>query len=824
MPYYSTKIKEGELKNRVREEWFSGYNATREIGNIDFSVYEKADYTLLSQPEPYLWAESKPGDKHNPVESIVQLILTIGKEHTHEKMLQPSLLAAFDAKRICFIEYSSIMHIFSQPWVKWNVTPSDYSTESFQRVLAFLKDTIQRNFIIFEWDKDAVELRQFIRSNFKKGKSKTSRIQVNRTNFTYVYYRWCDEVKDTILIDWEAMKKNGVFDHDFFLADLMSENGVTIRENLAVVLQESRYRVKKDIGGMGFFKEVEFKDNQHAYNQFWNSYERPPKVEYRKYILDRADLLVPQNIREIEGSYYTPKIWVEKSQQYLADTYGELWQEEYYVWDCAAGSGNLMRGLTNRYRVWASTLNQSDVDIMRDSAINNEFNMLPEHIFQFDFLNDSFDDAKVPSSLKEVLSNPQKRKNLIIYINPPYKEHTDAKQAMGTGQNISSLSNTNVTYSRYLSQAGTALRELYAQFLLRIYFELPDTRIACFSTLKHLQASNFRKFRNLFKMELRKAFLVPGFTFDNVEGSFPICFQIWDRADRLYFDNLLVTAFNPQGNPIAETHLTNYDKHNLIIDWIRRYYDKNGDRVGFLIMMGTDVYHNRYINISNRLSENESVKHLYTIITKNNVVEMCVYCAVRNAIDNTWLNNREQYVEPSHNWENDRVFQTDCLIYSAFINNVRGEEGINNWIPFKESDVNSPDTFTSNFFYNLLNGTVEKEPLVTDTQSLFGELDAIEAGEWKPFDYFSEEAKAVYESGKELWRYYMQQKGINVNASLYDIKLYFQGVKKESKKQTLNVNSDDEHYNTLRQQLNRSIDKLRSRIQDRVYEYQFLVK
>ena len=107
--------------------------------------------------------------------------------------------------------------------------------------------------------------------------------------------------------------------------------------------------------------EFYFKDNQRAYNQFWNRYDRPPKAIYQRYILERRDLLVPQDIREVKGSYYTPEQWVRLSQEYLAKVLGEDWQEEYYVWDCAAGSGNLLRGLTNKYNIYASTLDDSDV-------------------------------------------------------------------------------------------------------------------------------------------------------------------------------------------------------------------------------------------------------------------------------------------------------------------------------------------------------------------------------------------------------------------------------------------------------------------------------
>ncbi|MEZ4724887.1 MAG: hypothetical protein R2863_09565 [Candidatus Kapaibacterium sp.] len=40
---------------------------------------------------------------------------------------------------------------------------------------------------------------------------------------------------------------------------------------------------------------------------------------------------------------------------------------------------------------------------------------------------------------------------------------------------------------------------------------------------------------------------------------------------------------------------------------------------------------------------------------------------------------------------------------------------------------------------------------------------------------FSEEATAVFDAGRELWKYYHSQPNVNVNASLYDIREYFQG-------------------------------------------------
>jgi hypothetical protein len=89
----------------------------------------------------------------------------------------------------------------------------------------------------------------------------------------------------------------------------------------------------------------------------------------------------------------------------LADYLGENWQEEYYIWDCAAGTGNLLAGLTNKYNIWASTLDQADVKVMHE-RIEHGANLLENHVFQFDFLNDDF--SKLPQGLQDIINDERK--------------------------------------------------------------------------------------------------------------------------------------------------------------------------------------------------------------------------------------------------------------------------------------------------------------------------------------------------------------------------------------------------------------------------------
>ena len=274
-----------------------------------------------------------------------------------------------------------------------------------------------------------------------------------------------------------------------------------MKEKLFVLLHHDHYKLDRNIDDTGFvaFKEAKFSDGQKAHTQFWNHYSRPPKKEYWDYMVGRRELLMDQDVRERKGSYFTPPQWVELSQQYIAAELGEDWQDEYYVWDCAAGTGNLLNGLQNKYNVWASTLDQADVDVMKD-RISNGAELLESHVFQFDFLNDSFD--KLPEGLREIINDEEKRKKLVVYINPPYKE---APQYGTQGQKAVEQTATNKKYANLLKQGN---RELFAQFFTRIYHEIPSCILAEFSKLKILQGPHFVDFRKFFRAKLGRFFVV----------------------------------------------------------------------------------------------------------------------------------------------------------------------------------------------------------------------------------------------------------------------------------------------------------------------------
>ncbi|MDB2328315.1 hypothetical protein N9V25_04610, partial [Flavobacteriaceae bacterium] len=575
---------------------------------------------------------------------------------------------------------------------------------------------------------------------------------------------------------------------------------VTIRDNLFVVFQNQGYKIAKESLKQMFDSTINLR-NKDTYLKFWKVYKRPPIKEFQDFIIERRDLLVPQDIRERKGAFFTPRIWVELSQKYLADYLGEDWQDEYYIWDCAAGTGNLLAGLTNKYNIYASTIDQADINVMQE-RIKQGANLLENHVFQFDFLNDDF--SKLPNSLQSIINDDEKRKRLIIYINPPYAE-------AGTGQGRGHKKDITLKFEvneKYKPIIGNAVNELFALFMARVYEKIPGIILGQFSTLKFVNGSNFKKFKTYFLAEYKNGFIVPAETFDNVRGKFPIGFTIWDTSIKSKIEIISTDIFDYLRNYVGTKRFYG-NLQTRINQWINQYQDKKNLQIGFLNCSTPDFQNKNYVFIAN-LENNDHRFHLY--ITNENLLEGAVYFTVRHCIDATWINDRDQFLYPNDGWQTDFDFQNDCLAFTLFSgqNKISSKVSINHWIPFKEKDVNAKERFESNFMSDFIEGNIKTE----QNQNLF-EKEIKESSKIK----FSEEAQNVFDAGRNLWKYYHTKTDININGSLIDIREYFQG---RDEKGRMNSRSDDEHYMELISELRNKLNFLADKIKPKVYEYEFL--
>ena len=815
MAKYDLNIREEELKNLVRDDWFGHYDGNKIIGNIDLSVCVPTEPNQLEifDLDFFLWAEAKRGNKEEIDDSLVQLIITIMKARTYNDYMPPLYLAAFDAEKIAFIPYDEKLQrqvIYDQvlenkiDWIK--ITPSDHSSEEFTLVKTKAYEVL-RGKMVFDFVKEERDLRQFVKSNFKV-KTGTNKINITLNRMTSIFNRWLETVKPTINVPWvELAKEYKIEPADFFLADVISKNNQSLGESLQVLLRSDLYQITKQTMFLGsphksLIGEVKFKDHQKAHNTFWNKYNRPPRRKERLLMQTRRDLLIEPDRREREGAYFTPHQWVDLSQEYLANVLGDNWQEEYYIWDCCAGTGNLLFGLTEKERIFASTDQEADVTYMK-----TQNNLLPAHVFQFDFLNDDLQGDKVPEDLKRILKDPEERKKLVIYINPPYGEATSYGE-----KSKEAIADNNMVSVKYHKILGSAGNEVFILFLMRVYKEISGCVLAEFSKIKHVQASNCRLFRDSFLAKLSSAFIVPAWTFDNVKGKFPIGFFIWHTCYNDRFNKSKVEVYGIKGEYKGSKYLCANDYAKVINQWYLTSLGQGKDVIGVMNAFGNDFQQNKGIHISTFNKKNHSYD-----ITETDLIPSCIYLSVRQCIDSTWLNDRDQFLYPRRVWQKDKEFQYDCLAYTLFHgqNRITSKEGTNHWIPFKEKEVNAPMLFESHFMTNFIAGKVKSQTQKT----LFGAEESLIPTE--PIQ-FSPEAQAVMDAGRELWIYYMTKKNdlkFNVNASYYDIRRYFQGETNGK----MNPESKDETYMRLWGNIKDALKVLAKKIEPKVYLYGFLL-
>ncbi len=883
-----SNLNEEPLKAQIKAEFFKDKKFLYSGDKIDFMLsYKHSNATL-----PILWGEAKRGDFDDLDKAFTQLLLTIGKHrlYTHHT---PPYLCAFNAFRMEFIAFDdTITSFFYKSDIDFSITPSNHNTEGFKHALDAFKAMCKPHKSVFDFKTQSQECKEFIKKHLNSSHL-LSKIQIDKNNFFTIYQKWLEIVKPTIDINWEVAKTKDILDADYYLADLLSDGDKTIIEKLHTILRSSHYKLNRGVNELGKmdFMEVGFTDSQQAHQEFWSVYERPPKREFQASILERRDLLVPSDVRERKGAFFTPKIWVEKSQEYLAKALGQDYQEDCIIWDCAGGTGNLLRGLLNKANLYLSTLDHNDVAIVKDLAAKNHLKLLENHVFQFDFLNDDFFSDKTPKSLQEILKDKEKRKKLIIYINPPYAEAGNKSKMSGTGEHKAKVARDNLICEKYKNELGKANNEVFAQFFMRIYKELNGVILASFSKLKNLQGSNFKKFREIFKAKFLEGFMVPADTFDNVRGQFPIGFLVWDTSSILPKENplnlggnskeekqnsnLILDQDNLKDNPLKErfclldinapnrkmcsqsrTRTKGTQKHSTaapfetplhtvsleifdsfggflgskkiythtidkmltLADYLQKFQPTKKDTtLGYLDPGRNSFQHQNLIHISIIDKSKQSHVKYFPIITPT-ILLVSIFFSVRHCIKATWQNDRDQFYAPYNDtWQDDNEFKNNALAFMLFHtqNRITSTQGTNHFIPFNEDEVESKERYSSHALLDFLKGGIKEEG-----DSLF----LNDKKENKPLK-FSPSASKVFDAGKEIYRYYHTQdftnRPYNANASLYDIKEFFQGRNKQGKL-NLPAKAKDEYYKQLYANLQDALKDLAKEIQPKVYEYGFL--
>jgi hypothetical protein len=400
-------------------------------------------------------------------------------------------------------------------------------------------------------------------------------------------------------------------------------------------------------------------------------------------------------------------------------------------------------------------------------------------VFRFDFLNDKID--KIPETLRDILKDKEKRQKLLFFINPPYGEAANRKSLVTGAKSKGGIEQTNQNELRADKFGGKAMKEISAQFLARIYAEFNGCVVGEFSKLKILQAPDFAIFRKNFKAELKKCFIVPAYTFDNVDGKFPIGFKIWDTKSKKIFKNIAAIAFDRNGNTIGQKYIVNYDDEILIS--AMNETNKTNNALFYMNTKSTDFQNQQLNYIIN--CKREGGKWYYCE-TLEQAKRLLVEYAVRHSVAATWLNDREHFLAPANTWESDTAFQANCVVWGMLNNGISIDIGENHLNPYTASEAGCGFAFGSKFGSELVRS-----------------MELTEAG------------RNALNAGALLNRhYYKINPKAKPGASIADIRRAF----KEGKRK-----SSDETFNRLNDDLTEKCNILRENIRLCTYKHKFLL-
>lgn len=710
---------------------------------------KKFSKNLIDIQTDEIWFEAK--DKATSSYAMFTQLLHYVQVALNKGEHVPPFLAVIDTEKAALMHSKDVIPFLKKKTIKWGKSASQYTQEALDEVSSYIGTYL----VSFRLKTHESEFITTVKEAIRSGE--IIRTQITPDNLKQVFDKWVEMIGREIA---------GVPEEKYnllFFADIMSDGTISTHENLPA---ELLHRNGKPVFMLnGALYEL---GNREGYRQFWAIYHRPPAEEFRNYLLERRDSLIPLDERSFKGAFYTPLHVVDKAYDKLSETLGKNWQENYLVWDMCCGVGNLEVKHSNHRNVFMSTLDQADIDVMRATRT-----CAAATRFQYDYLNDDIDDFgridysltnKMPKALRDAIADANAgkpdAKKILVLINPPYAEATNSDNIIPGRTSDSKTGVSKTRIAQGMPEYGYASRELYSQFLVRISLEIPTATIAIFSTLKYLNASNFEKFRSNWNAEFKNGFIVHSKAFDGLKGEFPIGFLIWqtyqNSPEKFSNSKIDLEIFDKNAVPIGMKSFFNFNNNAYLNLWMPRLktdsnsiplrnaiqpQDKHAkvtswrrDAVGYFWCNGNDM---QQANQTAILSSVFSAGNGF-YVTPENLWQAAIVFAVRRLIKPTWINDRDQFLQPSVPLPD--VFKSDCLIWMLFNGsnltagadrlewNDRTWSLVNHFIPFTETEVNAPDRFESDFMVRYL----------SDKQ-------------------LSPEAQAVLDAGRILWRAYFAE-------------------------------------------------------------------
>tara|TARA_R110001599_G_scaffold193040_1_gene388720 strand:- start:4674 stop:7061 length:2388 start_codon:yes stop_codon:yes gene_type:complete len=686
-----------------------------------------------------VWFEAKEASTP-PLLMFAQLLVYVRAARKRGEPI-PGFLCVIDREKAALIPTEHALPILDDKSIEWPKSGS----KADMALATKIAPTIETHYVVYQISSHEQAFIDAVTSAIAEGR--IIRTPITPDNLRQVFDKWVAMIGVELGVTSEG---------DYavlFFADIMHNGKEAAMANLPA-------RLLMTAEGPTFLLHGETYEpaSDRGYYNFWKIYHRPPEQKHRHYLLERRDSLLPIDDQKFKGAYYTPLHIVDKAYDQLTATLGENWQKKYIVWDMCAGVGNLEAKHSNLRNVYMSTLDSEDVTIMRSNPA-----FVGAEIFQYDYLNDDVSDFgeidyslsdKLPAGLRQAIADAKEGKKgakpILVLINPPYGEAANSQGNAGkTG-----IATTRISFG--MNNLGYAARELFVQFLHRIMAELPTATLAMFSTLKYVNAPNFEAFRIQWTAKYLDGFVVHSKAFDTLKGNFPIGFLLWDLGKNYPAKTIGTIALDKVGNAVGEKSFFNIPNDRFLSGWLPRLKKNETDAIPLINAITPTT---KTEKVRNTKWSNGAIGHFFCngndlqnagtmtavfssvhsighaggyFITSKNLWQAAVMFVVRRLIKRTWLNDRDQFLQPSQPLT--EYFKTDCLIWMLFngSNLTAGAEGlvwndrewslVNHFIPYTETDVSAKARFESDFMTRYM---ADKS--------------------------FSPEAQTVLDEGRKLW-------------------------------------------------------------------------
>jgi hypothetical protein len=501
--------------------------------------------------------------------------------------------------------------------------------------------------------------------------------EINELNFYEIFQYWNSL--------FGAYVENGRKSSEYFMTDI--EQGRTSILDGAQVL----FRMNS---GENITKYLPVPQYEH----FWNTYERINDRKQVEGIRQKMDRMSEITLRRFTGEFFTPLEFADKALDYLERIVGRKWWStgKYRLWDMAAGTGNL------EYLLPADAMKYCYISTLFDDDAEYCKSLYPDAtVFQYDYLNDDVNilehpvllemgiTYKMPSNLVEDLKNPEIK--WILFFNPPYAtSNNNARDKSAV--NKDKVSMTKIHELMKENGLKEASRELMSQFLYRISMEFAGkvAYIAMFSKIKYMNSNNDQKLRDtFFNYKYEKGFIFSSKNFDGCKAKFPVGFIIWNMGKSVSLDkqNICVDVYNEVVEKIGLKDIKIEKRTCFLSKWIVRdkgssimpplssaltvaYENKDKrDRVadGFLASLmckGNDLANQNYT----ALLSSPYVSAGALSVTENNFEKAMIVHTVRRLPKASWLNDRDQFMQPKEDVLSDEKFVSNCVLWSLFSN------------------------------------------------------------------------------------------------------------------------------------------------------------